>query len=271
MAGGRKLEAGRLQPGDHEAVPLCRIQFRAQGVHLRPQLARVVHAAVQHPVGPLHRRQRLHDRRLPFRRVVVQPRRLLGEGHCLFKSPRHVALRVRRLPGVFRRQARLLRSAGSAVLLIPDRRCSGTGDHQHHCSSQPRPRRIPLAPAPRPFHAAHRPGPDRLPALEAPQILRQCRRRRITLAWLFLEALQANRLQVARRLGLQPAHRDRILGQHLRQCVEYVRRLERRTPGQAFVEDRAESINVRCRTDLFALAAGLLGRHVGRAAQDNAG
>ena len=57
-------------------------------------------------------------------------------------------------------------------------------------------RRIAPAPAPATLHSPHRPGLHRLAALEAFQVLRQRRRRGITLARLLVQTLQADRFQV---------------------------------------------------------------------------
>ena len=64
-----------------------------------------------------------------------------------------------------------------------------------------------------------------------------------------LQALQADRLQVARHLRLQARRRDGFLVQHLERGLQ--RRLgpERGPPGQHLVEDRAEAVDIDRRRD----------------------
>ena len=65
----------------------------------------------------------------------------------------------------------------------------------------------------------------------------------------FFQALQADRLQVARHLRLQPAGRHRLLGDDLHRGVQRRGRLERRPAGQQLVEDGAQGVDVGGRAD----------------------
>ena len=61
------------------------------------------------------------------------------------------------------------------------------------------------APAPQPLAASNRPRPDRLALQEAAEVIGQCCRAAVPLADLLLQALQADRLQVARHFWIEPA------------------------------------------------------------------
>ena len=87
-------------------------------------------------------------------------------------------------------------------------------------------------------------GQDRLTALEAPQVLGQLERRRVALVRLFLEALQTDRLDLARHARLDLRRRNRIGVLDVRQRFERRRGAERRPAGQELVEDRAERVDV---------------------------
>ena len=86
-----------------------------------------------------------------------------------------------------------------------------------------------------------------------------------------LEALQADRLQVARDLGLEPRRRHRLLGADLLDRIERRRSPERRPAREQFVEDGAEGVLVDEGAGVMRLAAGLLGGHVVGRTDDGAG
>jgi hypothetical protein len=83
-----------------------------------------------------------------------------------------------------------------------------------------------------------------------------------------LQALQADRLQIARHVGLQLAWRDWLALAHLRQRIENRGAAERRPAGQHFVEDGAQRVHVGEGTDRRPVAAGLLRGHVTGGAED---
>ena len=107
--------------------------------------------------------------------------------------------------------------------------------------------RRPVAAHPFPQHVAQRRRlrPHRLAALPPPQVVRQLRRRRVPPARLLLQTFQTDRLQIARRLRLQLPRRHRLVPRAPAASVSsVVGRLERRTAGQALVQDRPQRIHV---------------------------
>ena len=79
---------------------------------------------------------------------------------------------------------------------------------------------------------------------------------------LLLQALQADRLQVARDRRIEPPRRHRLVADDLEHRVHRRGRLERRPAGDQGIERRPQRIHVGRRADLAPLAAGLLRRHV---------
>ena len=79
---------------------------------------------------------------------------------------------------------------------------------------------------------------------------------------LLLQALQADRLQVARNRCVEPPRRHRLVADDLDHRVHRRGRLERRPAGDQGIEGRPQGIHVGRRTDLAPLAPGLLRRHV---------
>ena len=108
-------------------------------------------------------------------------------------------------------------------------------------------RRPPVAraPSPGPFQRADGPGQDR-PALEpAPEVVGQVGGRGVAPCGRLLQALQADRLQVARRPSVELPRRHRARCSVTWRSVSATRRrLERRPAGQQLVEDRAEAVDV---------------------------
>src|SRR5262249_44739272 len=95
-------------------------------------------------------------------------------------------------------------------------------------SDAPSPPTIRLRPPPPPPPPpAHRPRQDRPPRRTPPQVLPQRRRAGVALAWLLLQALHADSLQVLGPPRLQPPHRHRLVPHHLQDSVHRRRRLER--------------------------------------------
>ncbi len=142
---------------------------------------------------------------------------------------------------------------------------------QGHGAQQRRHGRVPPHPFGGALHPAHRPSEDRLARPKASQILGQRLGAGIAAGRHFLEAFEADGLDVLRHPRVQQPGRDRFLGHHLHYSVERRCRLERRPAGQAFIQDCPQGINVARGPQLLDLAIGLLGSHVARCAQDGAG
>ena len=81
------------------------------------------------------------------------------------------------------------------------------------------------------------------------------------------QALQADRLQVARHARLQTAAAAPARRAAPAAGVQRRRALERRPAGEQLVEDRAEGVDVGRRADRRRLPLGLLGGHVARRAE----
>ena len=128
-----------------------------------------------------------------------------------------------------------------------------------------------LRPPPHPFHRAfrqaHRPGDDRFAAQPALQVIRQGFGRAVAALRFFVEALEANRFQVAVHLRVQQRRRTRFLLQNLPHGLECGAAGERGLAGQQFVHHRSEPIHVRRRRELAGLARGLFGGDVARGAE----
>ncbi len=112
--------------------------------------------------------------------------------------------------------------------------------------------RVTPAPPPQSAEEPHRPSPDWLVVQEPTQVPGKFLGRRVPLPRLFLQALQADRLQVAWRARLEVAGRNGGPADDLEQRGNPVRSQERWPPGQHFVQDHAERIDVcggrgRCR------------------------
>ena len=92
-------------------------------------------------------------------------------------------------------------------------------------------------------------GPDRLAPLEAAEILRQRGGARLAPVRLLVQALQADDLQVARHLRVQPRGRRRLLFDDLPQRLRRRVRVKGRPAGQHLVQDRPQRVDVRGRPD----------------------
>ncbi len=129
-------------------------------------------------------------------------------------------------------------------------------------------RRLPPRPLRHALQPRHRPRRDRLAGQESAQVGRQGRGAGVASARFLLQALQADRLQVARNRRIEPPRRDGLVAQDLEHRVHRRGRLERRPAGEQSVQRRAQGVHVGRRPDLASLAAGLLRRHVAGRAHD---
>lgn len=77
------------------------------------------------------------------------------------------------------------------------------------------------------------------------------------------EALETDSFEVARDLAVRQTRRGRLLLDHRFQCLHGRVSLEWRSTGEAFVEDRAEGVNIAAGVDLRGFSLRLLRRHVG--------
>ena len=131
--------------------------------------------------------------------------------------------------------------------------------------------RVPAAPAAEVLDGGDATGVDGAAVEEAIEVVGQRVGVGVAAVGLLLQALQADRLQVARHLGLEPPRRHRLLGADLLQRVGRRRSPERRSAREQLVEDRAEGVLVDEGAGVIGLAAGLLGGHVVGRADDGAG
>ena len=119
-----------------------------------------------------------------------------------------------------------------------------------------RQRRVAAAPAPCSGQRANSSSPYRPTSEEPSQLLGQFLRRGVSLAWLFLQALQANGLQVARNIGVEPSGAgglimDDVVKQHADIAAEGP------FAGKQLEEDDAQRIHVRAAVRLVRFALGL--------------
>ncbi len=128
-------------------------------------------------------------------------------------------------------------------------------------------------PAPHLAAWAQRPRQNRLTVQVPPQIGRQFARVGVPSAGFLLQALQADRVQIARHMTIQRAGRHDVLFLDLPQRFQHVGRLrlDRRAASQHFVEDRTQGIHVGRRRDVVGGAHGLFRRHVARRAHHVSG
>ncbi len=108
------------------------------------------------------------------------------------------------------------------------------------------------------------------PARKA-QVFGQGRGAGVAVGGHFLQTGKTNRLQVARHPRLQLGGRRRFLVNDAVQHVHGGLPRERRFACQHFIENDAETVNVRAAADLAQTAAGLFRRHVTGRAQDVTG
>lgn len=103
---------------------------------------------------------------------------------------------------------------------------------------------------------------DRLSIQEAVKVLRQRRGAGVAEARLPAQALEADGLQVAGHLAVEPRRRRGVLGDQLPDGLRRRRRPERRSARQQFVQDRSQSMDVDGGTQRLRPGLGLLGGHV---------
>ena len=143
---------------------------------------------------------------------------------------------------------------------LPDDAAQAQQTYPQDRPAQSRDQRPPPHPLHRSLGRAHRSRHDRLAREEPIQFLGQSSRRAVPPPGLLLQAFQADRLQVQGHGRVELTHRHGLLPHHLDQRVHRRGRLERRPARQQAVEDRAQRVHVRRRTDLLPLR--LLRRHI---------
>ena len=132
--------------------------------------------------------------------------------------------------------------------------------HQHDGGGQAGDSGVALAPSPEPSRGTHGPGNNGLAVEEAAQVRGHRGGVGEALGGVFLEGLQADRLQVCRHLGLEPRGRDRLLVPGQLERLQRGGPLERRSADEHLVKNRSQSILVAQGADLVGLAPRLLGR-----------
>jgi hypothetical protein len=175
------------------------------------------------------------------------------------------------LPPGLRRPLDGLRPAPLGQQPEPGDRAEAAHQRQQQQGQQPRHLGVAPAPAVDPLDPPDRPGLDRHPVEEALQVAGQGLGAGVALVPLLLQALQADGLQVARQVRVQPRRRHRLLGQHLHQGVELRVGAEGGPAGEQLVQDRPQSPHVGRGAGLSPPAGGLLGGHVARRPQDDPG
>src|SRR5207253_10266289 len=105
---------------------------------------------------------------------------------------------------------------------------------------------------------------NRIGSEEAMQIVSQVKCADVAHLWVLGQALEADRLQVARHLRLQLPWRYQIVVQDLEDGVNRGVRLERRPARETLVQDCSQAVHVRGWANLPALTSRLLGGHVRR-------
>jgi len=107
---------------------------------------------------------------------------------------------------------------------------------------------------------------DRLLAAKTPKFVSQGLSAGVAFGWLFFQALEANRLQIARHARVEEPWRQRLAVRYQIQRLRDRLGLERRPSGKQLIQNRAQGINVGRRADFFGFARGLLGSHILRRA-----
>ena len=110
-----------------------------------------------------------------------------------------------------------------------------------------------------PLEHGRAPGEDGLAVVIPLQVVGQRRRRDVAPGRVFIEAFQADGLQVRRDLGDEAGGEYDLVIDDLADGLDRGFPLERRPPGEQLVEDRPQRIHVRGRTHVPGVAAGLLG------------
>ena len=164
-------------------------------------------------------------------------------------------------------------AAALGHLILPERQAAAGAEHQgEQRQHRGRRRRRPSSgPDPAALQRPDRPGLHRLARQEAAQVLRQFQGGGVAPGRLLVQALQADRFQVARHGRIQGPHRHGLLVQHLRQGLHFRRATEGSTPGEALVQDGAQRVHVRSRTHFVHASRGLFWGHVRRRTHNGAG
>src|SRR5262245_58353869 len=139
--------------------------------------------------------------------------------------------------------------------------------HQYRKNQSGGGRRLPrITPAPSPASVQEVDAPrlDRRALQVAVEVVGQILRRLIAPPWVLLQTFQTDRLQIAGELRIEHSRRDRLRVDDKQYGVERGRRLERRAARKQFVKDRADRIDVACRTEASAFAVGLFRGHIAR-------
>ncbi len=154
----------------------------------------------------------------------------------------------------------------SGALPLPENPGAAGEEDQHERGQQTGEARLAAAPDDDPLGGPHRACFHRLAGLKPPEVLGQGLGRPISAAGFLAQALQANRLQVARHGRLKPPGRYRLVLPHQPERRVDRRRRKRRPARKRFVKDGPEPINVHRRGDRRGLSRCLLRGHVtGRA------
>ena len=253
-AAGRRLpQAQRVVLGDGSQAAAVGAEGHAADRALVPgqDPGRLVELAVE--VVPLPLAERL-GRRLedpPGGRAVVQL-----QGRRRRHQVRPVQLLAGRVP------------LGQGIPPLPDDpREPQDRDHQDR-RRQARLDRPAPGPLPGPPRGPDRPRHDRPARQETAQVIRQRLGRRVTPVRLLLQALQADGLQVARDVALEPARRHRLLRHHLLERGQRRGPLEGRPAGEHLVQERAQAVDIDGGRDLPVLPRRLFGGDVAGRAQD---
>ena len=159
-------------------------------------------------------------------------------------------------------QSRLRNSQRRSRVPIADDDRQQSCDRQYHRGAgEDRGKRIATTPTPQTLRCSHRTGHDRDAVQVAVQVLGQRRAGMVTTRWLFLQAFDADRFQIAIDCRVQLAWRNRFLIEDLSDRFRDVRCLKRRATGKQSIQRRAQRIQIGRGSDTRRVL-GLLGRHV---------
>ncbi len=111
------------------------------------------------------------------------------------------------------------------------------------------------------------PRADRLSLQEMRQVVGQLGRGGVTIGGIFVQALEADRLDVQRDVAPHLRQGQRFVGQYPPQRVDIAAALDRSPTRQQLVQNDSQRIDVGRRPDLARPAFRLLGSHIGRRSQ----
>ena len=112
---------------------------------------------------------------------------------------------------------------------------------------------------------------QRLVAQVAIEIVGQRRGRAVAIGRRLFERPHDDSLEFRRNLRVDPVRQCRLPFEHLEDRIQLVLFAKRRPAGEEFVKHGAKAIDIGARRNLGRIAAGLLGGHVARRAEDRAG